>query len=88
MTDKKTDKAVKAIEKLIEGNDPIDILSGITPFLKSVSIEVTFLEEEGMVVGTVIEICKGDYKIRSEPSILDWPLQRLPIPGALKGALN
>lgn len=78
----------KLINKIKEGSGE-EVLELFSLFLDDVSTTTQFLQnEDGLLTGQVVIFRCEDKVIISDPQELEWPLQPMPMPEALKGGLN
>lgn len=79
----------KKFDKLLNDWSDEECLTNFTKFLDRVGLSTQFIEtEEGLLTHQLLAIQCGESIIVSDPEELEWPLQRMPMPEALKGALN
>lgn len=85
-------KSAKAIEKIresIEGWTDEQVLEVFGTFLERVGLASQFVQnEDELFTHQILTIQCGDKIIVSEAQELEWPLQLLPMPEALKGQTN
>lgn len=81
----------KNVMKKIKGEVDIDGLSDyeclelVQKLLTRVSIGVQFIQnEDSLITHEVVQVRAGEHVLLSDPYELDWPLQPLPMPDALK----
>jgi hypothetical protein len=71
-SDKFTDKFTDKIEKW----DDEECLFNFSRFFNRVGISTEFIQDEdGLIVAQMLIMNCGDKIIRSEPQLLEWPLQ-------------
>jgi len=77
------------LQAKIEDGTPEEILELFSYFLDDVGVNTQFIQnDDGLIIGQVVIFRCDDKVIVSEPQELEWPLQPLPMPDAMKGNLN
>ena len=77
------------LDKIIEEGTDEEVLSLMGKFLDRVNVGAKFVEdEEGLITHQILVLQCGEKVIVSEPDEFEWPLQRLPMPDALRGMVN
>lgn len=82
-------KTITLDEQIATWNDE-ECLENFSKFLDRVHIASEFMrdDEDELYTHERLHISCGESYFSSDPQELDWPLQMLPIPEALKGVLN
>jgi len=58
-----------------------ECLFNFSKFFERVGLSTEFIQDtEGLIVAQVLVMNVGDKKIVSEPQMLEWPLQPVPLP--------
>jgi len=79
----------KQLEEQIEQATNEELLEMISKFIGRVEISSQFGEtDEGILTHIMLVLQAGDSAIVSDPMEFEWPLQRMPMPDALRGVVN
>lgn len=77
------------IDKKIKEWDDEECLYNFSKFFERVGITTQFVQnDDGLLTHQVLTMQCGDKIIVSDPHELEWPLQLMPMPEALKGKVN